>query len=89
MNRKQVPSSATNEIKQRKMVRDSVIMPEDEYALIAVVKQRCLNMGLAVKKSEVLRAALALFASLEDARVVAAIQGLAVIKTGRPSKGKQ
>jgi hypothetical protein len=42
---------------------------------------------VAAKKSEVLRAALAVLSRLSDAEVAAAIQGLAVIKTGRPAKG--
>lgn len=56
-----------------------------EHAAIAVLKKRCLNLGVAAKKSE-LRAALAVLARMSDVDVAAAIQGLAVIKTGRPSK---
>ncbi len=88
MNRKQTEGDVAGNVKQRKMVRDSVIMPESEYALIAEIKQRCLTKGLAAKKSEVLRAALVSFASQNDAKLVAAIQALEVIKTGRPSKNK-
>ena len=45
-----------------------------------------VDLGMAAKKSEVLRAALAVLARLSDAEVAAAIKGLAVIKTGRPAK---
>lgn len=73
-------------VKKAKLVRDSFTMPDVEYALIATLKKRCLNIGLAAKKSEILRAAVASLAELSDASVVAAVRRLEVIKTGRPSK---
>ena len=72
--------------KGAKLVRDSYTMPQAEHAVIAVLKKRCLNLGVVAKKSEVLRAALAVLSRLSDVDVAAAIQGLAVIKTGRPAK---
>lgn len=75
--------------KKEKLVRDSFTMPESEYSLIAAVKRRCLAMGVAVKKSEVLRAAVIGFAALSDAELAAALQTLVVIKTGRPPQGKK
>lgn len=68
-------------------MRDSYTMPEAEHAVITGLKKRCLSLDVAARKSEVLRAALAVLARLSDAEVAAAIQGLAVIKTGRPAKG--
>jgi hypothetical protein len=73
--------------KKPKLVRDSFTMPESEYVAIAALKERCLNMGVAAKKSEILRAAISALARLSDAKVAAAIRGLAAIKTGRPAKG--
>jgi hypothetical protein len=73
-------------LKKSKLIRDSFTMPESEYAAIAALKKRCLELGVAAKKSEVLRAAVAGLAKLNDAKVVAAIQSLAAIKTGRPAK---
>jgi hypothetical protein len=73
-------------LKKPKLIRDSFTMPESEYAAIAALKKRCLDLGVAAKKSEVLRAAVAGLAKLNDAKVVAAIQSLAAIKTGRPTK---
>ncbi len=61
-------------------------MPAAEYAAIAALKKRCLDAGVAAKKSEILRAAILGFARLGDAKVVAAIRGLDAIKTGRPAK---
>ena len=54
--------------------------------LFATVKQRALAAGIDVKKSEVLRAALATLAKLDDAALVAAIGLVERIKTGRPKK---
>ncbi|MES1998971.1 MAG: hypothetical protein V4446_06635 [Pseudomonadota bacterium] len=73
--------------KKAKLVRDSFTMPESEHDLIAAVKMRCVAKGLAVKKSEVLRAAIIGFAAKSDAAVMVALQALKVIKTGRPPKG--
>ncbi len=69
-----------------KLVRDSFTMPDAEYAAIATIKKRCLKLGMAVKKSEILRAAIGGLAQLGDAELVNAISCLAVIKTGRPAK---
>jgi hypothetical protein len=74
-------------IRRAKLVRDSFTMPEAEHAVIAGLKKRCLTLGVAAKKSEILRAALAVLSRLSDADLATAIQGLAVIKTGRPAKG--
>lgn len=76
-------------IKRAKLVRDSFTIPEAEHAVIAGLKKRCLTLGVAARKSEVLRAALAVLARQSDAEVAAAIQALAVIKTGRPAKGNK
>ena len=76
-------------VKKAKLVRDSFTMPEGEYALIAALKKRCLNAGVAAKKSEILRAAIASLAKLSDASVVAAVRRLDAIKTGRPAKSSK
>jgi len=75
--------------KKAKLVRDSFTMPEPEYAQIAVLKKRCLDAGISVKKSEILRAAVANLAKLSDASLLAAVRRLEVIKTGRPAKGSK
>jgi hypothetical protein len=82
-----VTSSAikTNRAKKEKVVRDSFTMPKSEYAKIALLKQKCLDNGLRVKKSELLRAALAMLDAAPDKRVVAAIKALEAVKTGRPA----
>ena len=72
--------------KKDKLVRDSFTMPESEYALISQLKKRCLAKGIAAKKSEILRAAIASLSAASDANVVMAIKRLDFIKTGRPLK---
>jgi hypothetical protein len=72
--------------KKLKLVRDSFTMPEDEYALIAELKKRCLAAGIAAKKSEILRAAVVYLAQAGDSLVVRTVRRLAVVKTGRPAK---
>ena len=82
------PAKAAMPAKLRKsrLVRDSFTMPEAEHALIAALKKRCLKIGVAARKSELLRAAIAGLAALDDQAVVAALQRLDVVKTGRPAK---
>jgi len=75
--------------KKAKLVRDSFTMPELEYAQIAVLKKRCLDAGISVKKSEILRAAVASLSKLSDTSLLAAVRRLDVIKTGRPAKGSK
>ena len=72
--------------KKVKLVRDSFTMPETEYAVIALLKKRCLDAGVSAKKSEILRAAIAGLSKMSDASVVTAIRKLEIIKTGRPAK---
>ena len=60
-------------------------MPEAEFSLFAEVKRRCIAKGLAVKKSEVLRAAIIAFAAQTDVAVMKALRVLTPIKTGRPA----
>ncbi len=70
--------------KKAKLVRDSFTMPENEYALFATLKKRCIAGGIAVKKSEVLRAALITLAAQNDASILRVVKSLPAIKTGRP-----
>ena len=72
--------------KKVKLIRDSFSIPENEYALFSTLKQRALAAGVDVKKSEVLRTALATLAKLDDAALVTAIGLVERIKTGRPKK---
>ena len=72
--------------KKPKLVRDSFTFPEDDYALLAELKQRALKAGHEIKKSELLRAGLAALAAMPEQELVAALVGVERIKTGRPVK---
>jgi hypothetical protein len=66
------------------LVRDSFTMPEQEYAVLAEVKQACLKAGLDIKKSELLRIGVALVGQLDLAALKGVLAGLPQLKTGRP-----
>jgi hypothetical protein len=66
------------------LVRDSFTMPEQEYAVLATVKQACLKAGFEVKKSELLRMGVALLGQLDTASLRAVLDSLPQLKTGRP-----
>lgn len=66
------------------LVRDSFTMPEQEYAVLATVKQACLKAGFEVKKSELLRMGVALLGQLDAASLRAVLDSLPQLKTGRP-----
>ena len=75
---------AAKSVKLVKVVRDSFTMPAAEHQLIGALKNRCIGFGVAIKKSELLRAGLAALVRLPDeglAKVVAAVES---VKTGRP-----
>lgn len=80
------PAEKADKHKKQKLVRDSFTMPQGEYAQIGTLKSRLLTLGVAIKKSELLRAGVALLASLPDARLKLAAGKVEVIKTGRPAK---
>ncbi|RKF50643.1 hypothetical protein [Paraburkholderia fungorum] len=73
--------------KKEKVVRDSFTMPKSDYDRIASLKQKCLEAGVSVKKSELLRAGLMMLESAAPQRLLAAVSSLETVKTGRPAKG--
>jgi hypothetical protein len=70
-----------------RLVRDSFTMPETDFALVAVLKARALGLGRAAKKSELLRAGLQLLSQQDAPGLLAALERLQPIKTGRPKRG--
>jgi hypothetical protein len=67
-----------------RVIRDSFSMPTADYALIAALKQRCLRLGLAMKKSELLRAGLTTLSQLPDESLLRVAMAVESVKTGRP-----
>lgn len=72
--------------KKPKLVRDSFTIPKLEYLLLDQLKQRGAALGVAVKKSELIRAGIKALAEMSDAVLLAAIKAVPTIKTGRPLK---
>lgn len=83
---KAAKASKPAKVKKAKLVRDSYAMPEAEYAQIAVLKKRLGALGCEIKKSELLRAGIAVLAALNDTELKAVTDRVERIKTGRPSK---
>jgi hypothetical protein len=69
------------------LVRDSFTLPEADFALIGTLKARALAGQRETKKSELLRAGLQALAAMDRATLLAALNALEPIKTGRPKKG--
>jgi hypothetical protein len=76
-------------VKKEKVVRDSFTMPKADYEKLGELKQKCLSAGLAVKKSELLRAGLLLLEAAPLAQLLDAIAAVETVKTGRPAKPAQ
>ena len=69
------------------LVRDSFTMPTADFALVASLRATALGAQRAVKKSELLRAGLHALAAMDAAGLVAMLDRLETVKTGRPKKG--
>ena len=74
-------------VEKVKVVRDSFTIPKTEYTQIAAMKKRAMELGLEVKKSELIRAGLLLLGSTTDAAFRKALGNVPTLKTGRPGKG--
>lgn len=86
MSTKKTKMTPTEKEKKPKLVRDSFTIPKDEYLALDSLKERALQLGVAVKKSELLRAGLMALGTMNDASFKAALAGVPALKTGRPSK---
>ena len=75
--------------RHEKVIRDSFTMPTGDYELIGVLKQRCIGLGIAIKKSELLRAGLAAINRLPDRQLTDVVMAVDSVKTGRPPGGKK
>jgi hypothetical protein len=59
--------------RKKKVVRDTFTMPAAEFEIIRDLKNRCRTLGVAIKKSELIRAGLASINKLSDERLTEAI----------------
>jgi hypothetical protein len=72
--------------KKVKVVRDSFTIPKSELLQIGESKKRALELGVEIKKSELIRAGLQALTSMNDAAFKKALASVPTIKTGRPAK---
>lgn len=72
-----------------KVIRDSFTMPRGDYELIGVLKQRCIGLGIARSKSELLRAGLTALNQLPDGNLTRVVAAVESVKTGRPRGAKK
>ena len=79
-------SSKKDKSRKIKMTRDSYTMPESDYTKLAILKKKCLEAGIHVKKSELIRAGIIRVSKLTNAALLNAVAQVEVIKTGRPAK---
>ncbi|MBP8145582.1 MAG: hypothetical protein KAY56_09610 [Inhella sp.] len=70
-----------------KMVRDSFTMPQADFDLVHLLKERALGFRRPTKKSELLRAGLQALTRLDAKALQAVLDALPALKAGRPKKG--
>jgi len=78
------PVAKAEKSHKHKMVRDSFTMPADDYAKLSLLKLKCLENGIEVKKSELIRAGLIALSTMPVKTLLNAVSGVERIKTGRP-----
>ena len=76
--------AATSAVKP-KLVRDSFTIPKAEYAVLESLKLRAAKLARPSKKSEVLRAGIGALSAMSDKALVAALNAVPSLKTGRPT----
>jgi hypothetical protein len=64
-------------------------MPRGDYELIDALKQRCIGLGFARSKSELLRAGLAALNRMPDAALTGVVGAVQSVKTGRPPSSRK
>ncbi len=82
---KTAPKPAAVEVKvKHKLVRDSFTIPKTEYVVLDSLKVRAADLKRPTKKSELIRAGIAVLKKMSDKEFLAAVNGVQSLKTGRP-----
>lgn len=76
--------SIPKKVSKGKVIRDSVTMPVEDYERLGALKKKCLTLGIAIKKSELIRAGLATLQRLSNEDLKRVLALVEKIKTGRP-----
>ena len=74
--------------KRPKVVRDSFTMPLEDYEQLKALKKLCLAQGVHIKKGELLRAGIMALAAMERSELLALLEQVEKVKTGRPAMDK-
>lgn len=87
---KEAKPVVTAPMKQKiKLVRDSFTIPKNEYLTLSDLKLRSARLGLPAKKSEILRAGVAVLSKMSDTEFAVALDAIPSLKTGRPKSPKK
>ena len=78
------PASLPASHSKPKLVRDSFTIPKAEYLVLDALKLRAASLAKPVKKSELLRAGIKALQAMSDRSLLAALNGVPSLKTGRP-----
>ncbi len=81
-----MPMNIPQRPKSVKVVRDDFSMPKSDHEKIAALKRKCADNGIAVKKSELLRAGLLILAGATDEQLVGAVRAIGDLKKGGLAK---
>ena len=82
---KQSPKAAPVEVKvKHKLVRDSFTIPKAEYVVLEGLKVRAADLKRPTKKSELIRAGIAVLQKMTQKEFLAAVNAVPSLKTGRP-----
>ena len=71
---------------EEKVIRDAFTMPAHDHEKFSLIQKRCLDMGIVITKSEIVRAGLNHFAELDDTKLKKLMEAVPKLKTGRPMK---
>jgi hypothetical protein len=86
------PVKKKEKVKQKvKLIRDSFGMPKNEYLALSDLKLRSARLGMPAKKSEILRAGVAVLSKMSDTLFSTALDAIPSLKTvlPKPKKSKK
>lgn len=81
-----VEKAAPVKTTEEKVIRDAFTMPAHDHEKFSLIQKRCLEMGIVVTKSEIVRAGLSHFTEIDNHRLKKIMEEVPKLKTGRPSK---
>jgi hypothetical protein len=89
-NVKKTPQNQAKKSKERdkkpRLIRDSFTIPEDEYQILVDTKKRLVRSGLEIRKTEIVRAGLALVGQASLTELKKHLGALRKLKSGRPKR---